>query len=167
MEPINTREDPNIGDNKPPRIVPVKSPRITVVSNVYHQIPGEPPAAPPPTRFYRWIESEEQAYSRTVKIGLGWNPIDLGWLVDKGEYSIIILTNSLKRLPTRKPSAAEEQEFFSKVLEVGLLGSDGEVTPIAYIPVGEDMRLSPLNLDKYRIRSRSVDGKYSIFLVGV
>lgn len=156
-------DDPNMGDDNP-IIVPVKKPRITIVSSVYHQIPGEKTLGPPRSGFYRWLESDEQSYTRTVKIGEAWQPLDAGWLKDK-EYSLLTIANSLKRLPSRKPTPEEEEEFYSKVLEIGLLERDGEVTPISYIPIGEDIRLPPLNFDRYRIRSRSVDGKYTIFLV--
>lgn len=157
-------DDPNMGDDTP-RIVPVKKPRLTVVSNVYHQIPGEEVAGPPPSRFYRWLEGDDQAYSRSVKVRDKWQSLDLGWLDKVNGYSIVTIANGTKRLPSRKPTPAEEAEFYSRVLEVGLLERDGEVTPIAYIPVGEDMRLPPLNLDKFRIRSRTVETKYLIFLL--
>lgn len=165
---IEVRDDPNIGDTpeQPPRIVPVKSPRITVVENVYHQIPGENVNGPPPSRFYRWLESDEQAYTRSIKIGMEWQELDLGWLKGK-QGALLIITNNLKRLPSRKPSAEEENEFYSKVLEIGILERDGKVTPIAYIPIGEDIRLPPLSLDRYRIRCQTENGKYLIFLVGM
>lgn len=168
MDRLPTREelndDPNIRDEVPIRVVPVKQPRITIVSSVYHQIPGDKTSGPPQSKYYRWLESDEQPYSRTVKVGIEWEPIDTGWLKDK-EHSLLVITNSLKRLPSRKPTPEEEAEFYSHVLEIGWIEQDNSVTPIGYIPVGEDIRISPLNMHRYRIRSQTPDGKYSIFLV--
>lgn len=166
ITPEELKDDPNLRTDNP-KIVPVRSPRLTIVGNIYHQIPGEDIAGPSPSRYYRWIESEEQAYKRTLKVGTEWQPLDLGWFKDKEEHGLLSLANGTKRLPSRKPSAQEEQEFYEQILEVGIEYSDGKVMEIAYLPVGEDMRLPPLNLDKYRIRCRTKETKYSIFVVPV
>lgn len=143
--------------------------RLTVVQHVYHQQVGEQPKGPVPSRWSRWLDEDEEAYTRTVKVNQEWQPLELGHT--KG-CSHLTLVNVLKRLPGLRPTKDEIEEFTSRVLEVGIALSiphAGEtvtgVHEIAEIPVGEDLRLSPLNLDNYRIRCRSGEGKYSIFLV--
>lgn len=148
-------------------ITPVSAPRITVVSNVYHQIPGEPTAGPPATRHYRWLQSDESAYSRTVKIDKEWASIEMGHL-SKANCSMIYLANAVKRLPSRKPTAEEIEQFKTQILEVAIrIGeTDHDLLVLNELPVGEDMRIpNPRILPILRIRCVTGPAKYAIFLV--
>lgn len=145
----------------------VSAPRITVVSNVYHQIPGEPTAGPPPMRHYRWLESDESAYSRTVKINKEWAPIEMGHL-SKVTCSMIYLANAIKRIPSRKPTPEEAEQFKAQILEVAIrIGeTDHDLLILNELPVGEDMRIpNPRILPILRIRCVTGPAKYAIFLV--
>lgn len=148
-------------------IASVSAPRLTVVSNVYHQIPGEPVAGPPPSRHYRWLESDESAYSRTVKIDKEWAPIEMGHL-SKVKCSMIYLANAVKRLPSRKPTTEEIEQFKAQILEVAIQveGTNGDLLVLNDLPIGEDMRIpNPRILSLLRIRCVTGAAKYSIFLV--
>lgn len=147
-------------DPRPPSVTRA---RVTVVSRVYHQIPGEESKGPTNRPFYRWLDSLDQAYERSLKIGEDWKPLDCGWVE---RPALLVLANAAYRAPSRRPTDAELAAFMDKVLEVGIQIAPGDpVEPFGEIPVGEDMRLSPLLIERFFIRCRSGEGKYSIFLV--
>lgn len=146
----------------PDEPTPTRRPRFTVTGSVVHQQPGEQAKQAPRSRFYRWLDQDQDPYERTVKVGEDWTPLDLGWVGTEG--SLLLLANATRATFTVRPTREQLADLYSKVLEVGLLVK-GVVTDFAEVPVGEDLRLSPRRLDAYRVRCRSGQGKYSIFLV--
>lgn len=145
---------------------PATAARITIIQQVYHQVPSEETSSPPVTRFYRWLESDEQAFKKTVKVGTSWQPLDIGWFTGK-KASVLCIGNFIKRQPSRKPTQDEIDEFNSRLLEIGIDVGNG-VRKFASIPVGEDMRIcDPEDLSYFRIRCPIADSKYNIFIVGI
>lgn len=155
------------GTTDPPdTLLPTRA-RVTVVSQFVHQLPGEPAHTPPKTRYYRWLVSDEDSYARTLRVGNEWTPLDLGWLKDSTTgYSLLVLSNAATERTTRSPTREEKIQLTARILEVGIVGTDGTVLDLAEIPVGEGgLSLSPRRIDRYRIRCVSSEGRYSIFLV--
>lgn len=159
--------DPHPDDGPPPEpVTPLRKPRVTVTGTVVHQVPGGQPKSPPRTRFFRWLEEDEEAYSRTVKVGGDWVPLDLGWVGER--CSLLVLANATKLRTQRQPTQDELSSLLGKVIEVAVaVPLDGRDfhQPFAEIPIGEDMRLSPREPSRYRVRCRSGEGKYTVFLV--
>lgn len=130
----------------PPR--PLIRPRITVVENVYHQLGNESPKQPVTTRFYRWLETDEQVYTRKLKVGEQWQKLDTGWLEEVG---LLIVANEAEKLQTI-PSTQERELAAAKVLEL----SYGETAENAwFVYPGESMRGVPAAPKDLRIRCRS------------
>lgn len=145
---------------------PVAKPRVTIVSTVYHQVPGDNGSSSPPARYSCWLESSEDAYDRTVRVGPEWTPLDLGWVGDFA--SVLSLTNVTKRPPGRIPTETELAEEEARVLLIGLevaIGDQTVVLDFCELRKGETMMLHPVNLGAYRVRASSGECKCSVFLV--
>lgn len=156
--------DPPTPDSVPTN-EPSNAPRLTVVAHLYHSIPGQNTEGPSPSRFYRYLDSDEEAYTRNVKIGTEWSTLDTGWLKDK-KHSCLILANTNRRVPSKRRTLQQEDADNSKVLEVGIEDiHTGMVLVFAEIAVNEDIRLSPVNIELYRIRCKTGETKYNIYLV--
>lgn len=74
-------------DEEPKAIKKPTMNRLTVVEIVYHQS-GTDDATSVETRFSKMLESEEQLYSRTLKLTEAPISIDSGWLT---EFSMLII----------------------------------------------------------------------------
>lgn len=57
--------------------------RITIVSNIYHQLPGDNPYHLPDNCELE-VASEEEPYQRKYKLGDSPVPIDTGWIEEIG-----------------------------------------------------------------------------------
>lgn len=145
--------------NKPSH--PVSRPRVTVTERVLHQVPGEQPTAPPASRFYRWLKTETQAVRRVIKVGQEWKHLDLGCL-DGAECGMIVIANTVKRLPSKVPTKEEIAELEARIVDVGLMTEHG-VEEFAWISPGEDMRLNPKQLSRFVVRCRSGEAKVAYF----
>lgn len=100
--------------------------RIVVVENVYHQTEETNPVMVE-SRFSKKINSQEQPYTRIMKVGPPLVPVDLGWLKD-APLSMLLLQNASPK---------------------GEKGSTVEVcgrTPVAdyILPPGESLRVQPV-----------------------
>lgn len=67
-------------------VVPAKA-KMSVVAQIYHQIPGDD-AYNAPLKFSRMLSTDEQCYVRTVKVGTSWQRLDRGWV---GKCSLMVL----------------------------------------------------------------------------
>lgn len=145
---------------------PANTPRMSIVENVYHSIPGQGTSGPGASRFYRYLNSDEEAYDRTLRVGKEWQPIDIGWLKDK-DVACVRIGNKNTRVPSKKPTLEQIDADNAKILEIGIEDiHTGVITVFSEIPVNEDMRVSnPKILEFMRIRCKTGDTKYSIYLV--
>lgn len=162
-EVIEVPPTPEVLEKPPPAIT---RPRVIVVEHVYHQVPGEPVVGPPATRFYKWLESDEQAVLRTIKVGPEWRSLDLAWFMD-GKCSLICIANTTKRLPSKAPTPEEKAEFEARIVEVGKLVEGGSfIEGLCYLPPEEDMRMSnPQGVQRLLVRCLSGQAKVSYFIV--
>lgn len=65
-------------------------PRLTVVEMVYHQ-PPDAEGKCEDLRYCRSLLSEDEPYSRTMRLTTSWCPLDVGWV--RGGCSALILIN--------------------------------------------------------------------------
>lgn len=154
-----------IGRNPtPPQ--PLARARLTVVTKVYVNLPNENTTGPEPLSYFRWLDTEERPYSRTVKVTEEWQTVDLGWLVGKSIAHIVFENETLRPLG-KIPEQVVLDEWREKVLEVGIqVGDSGAVVePIAYFLPEEGLALSPTNPQKLRVRCRKGTGKLTYYVV--
>lgn len=124
-------------------------PRLGVVEIVYHQLPDAQPTSRQ-TRFFRWLDSAEEPYRRTLTLRQGWVPLECGWVQSPG---LVFLDNQEGRFLQVQPSESERQEAARRVVEVGLEAA-GAVLPFAAVHPGESARFQPADAARLRLRCR-------------
>ncbi len=142
--------------------------RLTIVKQLYHNVPGEDTNGPSPLRFFRWLASDEIAYARTIKVGEEWIPLDLGWLAGKG-CSYLSLENVSVRPLGKRASPEEEAEWAAKVIEWGIVIGAGQVmvAAVGYLLPEEGTGFSPTGVEQLRVRCRKGTGRLAYFVVPV
>lgn len=139
--------------------------RVTVVESVYYQMPGKAAVGPETARYTEMIDTEEFAYSRTVKIYDTWVRLDLGWLEGKRCY-MLKLQNTTHRPPSTTPSPEELREHESRVLEYGICPvGTYDVIPIGFIKPGQDARWCPINPERIYVRCKTDKAELSYFVI--
>ena len=113
---------------------------ITVVEQIYHQPAGEEPTAYHHS-FVRKLSVQEQPYSRKIKVGEGWQPLDLGWFADKPDaIGMVQIINDEGHFLQTQPTDEERAAAAAKVIEMRGSFVDKMVW---LIPPGEAQRSSP------------------------
>lgn len=147
--------------------------RLTVVEKVYHQQVGEQPIQIERS-FERKLATQDSAYTGKPRrlVSSNWEPIDIGWL-SQGAGSFY-LTNEEGKGLQRKPTPEEEAAIADRVIEVCFTDSDGvptgtdadgKPTGMSFlVPPGEAFRGTPSDVSRLRIRCRSEQAKYSIWV---
>ncbi len=130
------------------------SSRVTVVLNVYHNTPNRNTTGPEPTRFSKFLDTTDVAYQRTVQLNNEWQSIDLGWLKDSG-CSMLILQNVTERLPGLTPTDEEIDAIKASIVEYGVKSESGEAIGVGSLSPEEGVPLSPLDVSKIVVRSRT------------
>jgi hypothetical protein len=123
----------------------MKGNHITVVEAIYYTAEGQQPTAVE-TRFTRRVTSDEQVWTRRIKIGAEWVRLDTGWL-DKP--SLVVLSNEAGKGLQTYPSEGEKQNISGRIIEVGQeVGTQGMpgwyIVPFCLILPGEGHRLHPI-----------------------
>lgn len=123
--------------------------RLSVQETVYWQQAGVDPAVIH-HRSARWLESDEQIYTRTQRIGMEWEPLELGWIVSN-KVSLLIVRNLAQVNDQRPKRKGVDTLWFG--LEVP--NQNGLVLPVAEIfPGHEDIRITPLaDMKFFRVRA--------------
>jgi hypothetical protein len=124
------------------RAYPASKSRIGVVESVYCQQPGDNPISAE-SRFSRWLNTDEQPYSRKIKVTEEWQPLDWGWLK---KASMLVVVNEEGRFLQVQPTPQERCDAISKVVEIGIaVCLDGGTLniPFAEILPRESSRFSP------------------------
>lgn len=134
--------------------------RLTVTERVYHQQVGTDPHAVE-TTFSRWLDSEEERYSRHLKAGEAWQPLDCGWMT---VASLCVLKNEEGVFRHVNPTDAQREEAAARIIEVGIAVGDA-VVPLALVRPQEDRREEPLDLSRLRVRCRSGVAKFRLTLI--
>jgi len=133
--------------------------RIGVVETVYYQLPREQPTSVD-TRYFREVDSIEQAYVRSLVATEEWMPLvpESSWVK---EPSLLIVKN-LEGLKTFMvyPTERQKREALAKVLEIGF-----EKMACITIATGESCRFQPTSSGGMYIRSLSGDARFSLYLL--
>jgi hypothetical protein len=137
--------------------------RLTVVEQVYHQLPGENPTRIE-SKFYQALDIAEQLYHRRMKATERWQKIDCGWIQ---EVSEVCIHNDEGRFLVVQPSDEERAEAARKVLEVsfGDYGPDPPSGPVWLVRPGQSMRGCPSEFQRLCIRSQCGEARCSIYLI--
>lgn len=142
-----------------PTPTPVTHARMTVVETVSYSPPNEESVGFD-SRFGKLLKTTEQPYMRRTVIGVGWQPLDLGWLKDK-EVAMIMIYNleSLRGL-ARQPTEKQKSEILEKVIEVSFSKKKDE---LFLIYAGESARFLPSGT--IYLRSRSGESRYKVAVI--
>ncbi len=164
VELSNAIADYKIRNPNPP--TPLPRSRLTVVTKVYVNLPGENTIGPEPISYYRWLESEERPYSRTINVPEQWQALDLGWLFNQS-IAYVVFSNDTKRPLGKVPEQSVIDEWRDKVIEVGtqIGDSGGVVEPILYFSPEEGLGLSPTSPKNLRVRCRKGTAKLTYYIV--
>ena len=132
---------------------------MTVVEQIYHQPAGEEPTAYHHS-FVRKLTVQEQPYSRKIKVGEGWQPLDLGWFADKPDaVGMVQVVNNEGRFTQTQPTdeervaaAAKVICLVSRVIDAGIGGMLAEDSFCWLIRPGESFRGSSTDATRIWIR---------------
>ena len=135
---------------------------ITVVEQIYHQPAGEEPTAYQHS-FVRKLSVQEQPYSRKIRVGESWQPLDLGWFADKpDEIGMVQIINNEGRFTQTQPTDEERAAMAAKIICVVSKVMGDRITGVLaednfcwFIPPGESFRGSPTDATRIWIRCRS------------
>lgn len=128
--------------------------RLTIVETVYHRQYGEE-ATSVESRFTRELETQEQPYTRRLKVEEDWRSLDVGWIAQVG---MLIIENTEGKFLHRNPTEAEKAETLKKILEIKHEGSEG----CWLILPGESMRACPSDASSLRIRCQLGIARFTI-----
>jgi len=134
--------------------------RVTYVSELYYQRPKRDPDHFS-LKSVRWIDSDEEVYSREMKLPASQPKIlDLGWL-DDSPIDQVVVENVFGRFRDKVPTETEERdERASRRILVGYRNA----CPFAEIVPGDHLRISLLTYnDLYLLSER--DGLARIVVV--
>ena len=90
--------------------------RLNVVFNASHEHFGDQPFGIN-LIFSKFLESNEQVYTRRVEATEEWQPIDMGWMEDVGASMVVIENLEGKGLVVN-PTKKQQEDINSRVLEV-------------------------------------------------
>lgn len=139
--------------------------RLTTVSVVYHQPLGEEPHSFL-HKTSKPLTTDEQAYTRKLKVTQEWQPIDTGWLTS---LSLLLITNEEGK-HTTQPTEEEKLAISQRVLEVGINVEDGYPlsvacpgpTPVFLIGPGDSFSASPYDCSSLYLRCQSGVAKVTV-----
>lgn len=146
--------------------IPLPRSRLTVVTKVYVNLPGENTIGPEPISYYRWLESEERPYSRTINVSEQWQILDLGWLYNQ-DIAHIVFSNDTKRSLGKVPEQSVLDEWRDKVVEIGIAPDalNAVTIPITFFLPEEGLSLSPTSPKSLRVRCRKGTAKLTYYVV--
>lgn len=189
---VNTG-DPHRGETTDPDSAPHTSPppflqeaqgrvkgrmksRMVVVENVYHQVPGEEPQSIT-SRYTRWLNDDEQTYTRKTKANLSWAPLDFGWILQSAQ---VVIVNTAPTHPEMVLTDEQYAELEFLRIEIGVQPFQqsaegprtmwsGPTTPLvvqfAVIYPGESLRFEPCQDTRYMIRGNGESVPYTLNVI--
>jgi hypothetical protein len=107
--------------------------RITATMTAHHEEFGEGPDSVQ-AGFASYLDSNEQSFTRKLKVKETWKQTDFGWL--NGKVGHVKLENRIGRRPEKIPTDAELELLSKKVVLVGFREKDEDDPPIE-LPPGE------------------------------
>lgn len=154
---------------------PSRRSRITLATTLVHNVPGYDGRRPDVTRFSQNLESDEQHFEKRCRVGEEWAAIPLSDEIMNGGCSVLSVINkttiptvakqraiSPRRTDGRGVAVTEEAHWV--VLIVGLQVGD-EVYEFASLAPGQELPISPMRLDQYRVRAEEGQCRYNVFAV--
>ena len=105
--------------------------RLTLVSTVYHQVQGEKPQAFS-SQSTRFLDSDEQVYTRHLKVSEDWQALEFGWVKDP---SIILL---------EYPQVKVDNLILQESLLLGIAVGTSDPLELFEIPPGDPFRVYPI-----------------------
>jgi hypothetical protein len=150
--------------------------RLAVVATVYH-VPQDDEPVSVQYQFDRSVRSDEQTYTRRVKIGEQWTPLDHGWVEQAG---MVVVSNDEGRFLKANPTIEEKAETSLKIIEiavVAIMTSEKNRTmhspprlpdvtvPFGLVYPGETTHLTPLDVKTLRLRCRSGTARVSLTVI--
>jgi hypothetical protein len=145
---------------------------ITVVETVYYQRPGGQ-TLPYQSSYSRFIENDEQPYSREVKLCEEWVKLDKGWLEVAG---LLHIQNVPERF-SRQPSVQERESAAAKIIDIAFVPAQESklrdmhspkrqpIVANCYILPGETTRIHPADLNTIYLRSQCGVAKCLISII--
>lgn len=124
--------------------------RLVIVEQVVHY-PDEmsQPTSFEGLGFTRHLESDEQSYTRRIRITHEWQPLDVGWCKECG-VSQLILRNEEGRGLTQNPSEEEREAIKGRIIWLASNeNGDDLMTPFAELRPGESLRISPTSVESW------------------
>lgn len=130
--------------------------RLSVLNTVYHQPAGEQPMAVV-GNYCRWLESDEQPFSRRLRIGEEWQAIETGWIRHAG---LVVLKNDEGVFDQVQPTEQERMDAQAKVLEVSC--SSGPPEAQWLVRPGESLPATPASTMRLQIRCRQGQARCTV-----
>lgn len=122
--------------------------RITIVETVYYQRADRQPTSVC-TRFSTRSDSEEQHFTRELRVGQEWQTIDFGWVKSVG---MLVIVNEREKFQVR-PTPERQAEADSRLVEIDNGGT-------WLIPPGGSHRGIPVG--ELRIRCRTGEARVTV-----
>lgn len=135
---------------------------FTIVENIYFQRPNGR-TMPLVHTYARFVDSDEQEYSREVKLTEEWTKLDTGWICNTGLLHIANTPDKFKTQPTED----QRQAAAMKVVEIAFATQhDGKprdmhspkrppITADLFVLPGETTRIHPVDTKTIFLRSQS------------
>lgn len=153
---LSTREKPMAPNS------PVNA-RLVVVEQIYFQSHNNDPV-PLERRFVRQLKTDEQPYSRIIKVGKEWQQLDCGW-IDK--CSMLHIENIYPQWSVN-PTPEERKEVDERIVELAICREDAPSGSIVVgdwdIPCGETFRGTPRFLDRLYLRCPTGEARCKVTL---
>ena len=130
--------------------------RFGVVGQTFQQLPGKP-ALVVEHRFMRWLDSEEQAYQRSLVLTEEWKQLDFGWL-EQNQIARLVIKNDEGRFLTN-PTEDEKKEMAERIILLGHSPIETDLEGQQYrfatwkIRPGEDFQGEPTTGNSIYLRS--------------
>lgn len=137
-----------------------KVPRITVVGTVYYQPAfGDPSSVH--VRYSVLGTEDEQVYTRDLKVGEDWQPIDYGWVKRPG---MVLVGNARVELNV-KPTEEQRKELDARVLQLGIAGGCEDVYPFQDVPPGTSYPVTPPDFSLLRVRCLKGTVRFTVHVI--
>lgn len=147
-----------------PKVQGVGKPCLVVVEHVYHLKPGSP-ASTATFTSEGTVNSNEDTWRRTQKVGEKPVSVSLGWLEEEGNCpGMLVLENKPERKPGN-PTDEQASEDAKKVVLVGFDCPDDCLDACIEVPPGESCRFRALPEKTVWMKCAHGETRINIFCV--
>jgi len=133
--------------------------RVTAHVTLHHEQVGVGPTTAD-HMFQDFLENvDEQPYTRVMKVGVGWQPLEFGWLA--GKVGLIAVQNGAGKNLRTHPTEEEKVAIKATVLEIAAF-ENGRDTIICIVRAGRFTVFEYPAPETLRIRTRDHSAKITI-----